>query len=59
MVINNCNEVYGACRHRPQFRRFDQSQIDANASTDESGKDERVPSSTTSMESTCSTSSVD
>jgi hypothetical protein len=56
MAINKCTEVYGACRHRPRFHRFDQSQTNAT-STDESDKDERVtrPSSTTSMESNSST----
>ena len=54
LAINKCNEVYGACRHRPRFHRFTQSRIcDVNASTDESVKDERVssPSSTSSAES--------
>ena len=59
MVINKCNEVHGACRHKPRFHRFDQSQI-ANTSTDESMQDERVfrPSSTTSVESSSSLNSV-
>ena len=59
MAINKCNEVHGACRHKPRFHRFDQSQI-ANTSTDESMKDERVfrPSSTTSVESSSSLNSV-
>lgn len=59
MAINKCNEVYGACRHRPRFHRFDQSQNNAT-STDESDKDERVPrpSSTTSVESSYSTNSL-
>ena len=43
LAINKCNEVYGACRHKPRFHRFNQSQSsDANTSTDESIKDERV-----------------
>ena len=59
MAINKCNEVHGACRHKPKFHRFDQSQT-ANTSTDESDKDKRVfrPSSTT-PESTSSANSVD
>ena len=59
MAINKCNEVHGACRHKPRFHRFDQSQ-NANTSTDESGKDERVtrPSSTTSVESGSSDKSI-
>ena len=59
MAINKCNEVYGACRHRPRFHRF--KKVQNNASTDESDKDERVnrPSSTTSMESTHSFASTD
>ena len=58
MAINKCNEVHGACRHKPRFHRFDQSQI--ATSTDESTKDERVtrPSSTTSVESGSSTNSI-
>ena len=49
MAINKCNEVYGACYHRPRFHRF--KTIQNNASTDESRQDERVnrPSSTTSV----------
>jgi len=62
MAINKCNEVYGACRHRPRFHRFSQSQSesDANASTDESVKDERVPrpSSTKSTQSNDSANSL-
>lgn len=59
LAINRCNEVYGACRHKPRFHRFNQQQV-AAPSTDESDKDERVPtrpSSTTSMESNRSTDS--
>ena len=37
-IINKCNEVYGACRHKPRFHRFEQHPL---ASTDESGKDEK------------------
>ena len=43
LAINKCNEVHGACRHKPRFHRFAQSQTEAkNPSTDESIKDERV-----------------
>ena len=59
-MINKCNKVYGACRHKPRFHRFNQSQpSDAKTSTDESKKDERVtnPSSTTSAGSTNSNQS--
>ena len=63
MAINKCNEVYGACRHRPHFHRFDQSlpKRDANTGTDESNKDERVtrPSSTTSTISSTSANSLE
>ena len=55
LAINKCNEVYGACRHKPRFHRFNQSHSsDAKTSTDESVKDKRVtnPSSTTSARST-------
>lgn len=50
LAINKCSEIYGSCRHKPKFHRFNQEQ---NASTDESGKDERVgrPLSTTSTNS--------
>ena len=34
-IINKCNEVYGACRHKPKFHRFDQH---PTAGTDESKK---------------------
>ncbi len=59
MAINKCNEVHGACRHKPRFHRFDQPQI-ANTSTDESMQDERVtrPSSTTSVGSSGSELSI-
>ena len=56
-AINKCNEIYGACRHKPRFHRFDRTQtVSANASTVESEKDERVqrPSSTTSQGSSSS-----
>ena len=45
LAINKCNKVYGACRHRPRFHRFDQSQTKCNANTctDELAKDERAP----------------
>ncbi len=35
LAINKCNEVHGACRHKPWFHRFDNSE-NANSSTDES-----------------------
>ena len=59
MVINKCNEVHGACRHKPRFHRFGQSQ-NATTSTVESMKDERVirPSSATSTVSSGSTDSI-
>ena len=38
MLINSCNEIYGACRHNPKFHRY----CRAVPSTDESVKDERV-----------------
>jgi hypothetical protein len=37
-LINSCNEIYGACRHKPQFHRYKNQP----PSTDESRKDERV-----------------
>jgi hypothetical protein len=38
--INYCNEIYGACRHKPQFHRYRNKH--KQAGTDESEKDERV-----------------
>jgi hypothetical protein len=40
LAINTNNEIYGACRHKPRFHRFD---LCIPASTDESVKDERIP----------------
>jgi hypothetical protein len=59
LAINKCNEVYGACRHKPRFHRFDHTEH-ANTSTDESRrmKGSHRPSSTTSMGSTGSTNSL-
>jgi GIY-YIG catalytic domain len=37
-LINSCNEIYGACRHKPKFHRYKSR----NPSTDESTNDERV-----------------
>jgi hypothetical protein len=58
LAINSCNEVYGACRHKPRFHRFD-SQLTPASSTDESVKDERVrPDSTKSQNSQATTDSA-
>jgi predicted GIY-YIG superfamily endonuclease len=56
LAINTCTEIYGACRHRPRFHRFNTSSKNAPTSTDESRKDERVPrpDSTTSASSASS-----
>jgi hypothetical protein len=56
-LINSCNEIYGSCRHRTRFHRFYTKIQDKNASTDESDKDKRVttPSSTTSNDTQTST----
>ena len=66
-LINRCNEIYGACRHKPRFHRFEQKTFPG---TDESNKDERVyesqsrsqsptpPLSTMSTMSTSSTGST-
>ena len=56
LAINKCNEIYGACRHKPRFHRFPPNN---NApSTDESTNDERVlvcrPVSTSSSQSNTS-----
>ena len=42
--INCCNEIYGACHHKPKFHGFEAKQI---ASADESGMDKRVVSQNT------------
>ena len=55
IVINNNNEIYGACRHKPWFHRYPKRQN--TAGTDESyKKDERVeaPNSTSSADSSVS-----
>ena len=38
LLINSCNEIYGACRHKPRFHRYITAQ-----STDDSKKDEKSP----------------
>ena len=43
--INKCSEIYGACHHKPAFHRYKKQ---PTASTDESIKDEKVPTSTRS-----------
>jgi hypothetical protein len=51
-AINVCNEIYGACRHKPRFHRFD-NQLTSPVSTDESAKDERVGLDSATSASTC------
>ena len=55
-TINSCNEIYGACRHKPKFHWY----IKQNTSTDESNKDERIKPTkvTTEEEAVCSPSKV-
>ena len=50
LPINKCNEVHGACCHKPRFHRFEQSGT-ANNSTDESDrtKGSNWPNSTSSQ----------
>jgi hypothetical protein len=58
LAINFCNEVHGACRHRPRFHRFDLHHSENTiSSTDESvrTKESQQLSSTTSLGSTSST----
>jgi hypothetical protein len=59
LAINKCNEVHGACRHRPRFHRFDHSE-NTNSSTDESvrTKESQCLSSTTSLGCTSSTNTL-
>ena len=40
-LINNCSEIYGACRHKPKFHRFPPPI--AMSSTDEASMAEKVP----------------
>ncbi len=60
LAINKCNEVRGACCHRPRFHRFDHSEH-TNSSTDESVRMKELQqlSSTTSLGSTGSTNTLD
>ncbi len=39
LLINSCNELYGACRHKPKFHRYTTTE---SPSADDSNKDERV-----------------
>ena len=42
-IINNCNEIYGACRHKTRFHRFLKEHTNVkNTSTDEGNKPEKV-----------------
>ena len=44
LAINKCTEIYGACRHKPKFHRFDHNEENNNkVSTDEASNAERVP----------------
>jgi hypothetical protein len=42
-IINNCNEIYSACRHKMRFHRFLKDHTNMkNTSTDEGNKPENV-----------------
>jgi hypothetical protein len=42
-IINNCNEIYGACRHKTRFHSFLKEHTNVkNTSTDEGNKPEKV-----------------
>jgi hypothetical protein len=42
-IINHCNKIYGACRHKTRFQRFLEERTDVkNTSTDEGNKPEKV-----------------
>jgi hypothetical protein len=42
-IINNCNEIYGACQHKTRFHRFLKEHTNVNnTSTDEGNKPEKV-----------------
>ena len=43
LAINKCTEIYGACRHKPAFHRFDHNEDNKHkVSTDEARNAERV-----------------
>jgi hypothetical protein len=53
LSINKCHEIYGACRHKSAFHRFEPSRTpDANIRTDESDEDERINHQASSTKST-------
>jgi hypothetical protein len=43
-IINHCNEIYGACRHKTRFHRFlkEEHTNVKNTSTDEGDKPEKI-----------------
>jgi hypothetical protein len=42
-IINNCNEIYGACQHKTRFHRFLKEHTNVkHTSTDEGNKPEKV-----------------
>jgi len=41
-TINSCNEIYGACRHKTRFHRFQKEHDVKNTSTDDGDKPEKV-----------------
>jgi hypothetical protein len=42
-IINHCNEIYGACRHKKRFQRFLKEHTNMkNTSTDDGVKPEKV-----------------
>jgi hypothetical protein len=42
-IINHCNKIYGACRHKTRFHRFLKEHTNVkNTSTDEGHKPEKV-----------------
>jgi hypothetical protein len=42
-IINHCNEIYGACRHKMRFHRFLKEHTNVkNTSTDDGDKPEKV-----------------
>jgi hypothetical protein len=42
-IINHCNEIYGACRHKTRFHRFLKEHTNVkNTSTDDGDKPEKV-----------------
>jgi hypothetical protein len=56
LAINSCNEIYGGCRHKPKFHRYQPDKTEP--STDDPKAGERVASSSSSVDSPSANSSL-